>query len=50
MASLIFHIPMAQMAGRNSEVTARLARWSIAILVAGFIGLAAQALLFPHLL
>src|SRR5437588_784421 len=50
MASLIFHIPMAQMAGRNSEVTARLARLSIVILVAGFIGLAAQALLFPHLL
>ena len=50
MASLIFHIPMAQMAGRNNEVTTRLARLSILILVAGVIGLAAQALLLPHLL
>src|SRR5438105_12272646 len=50
IASLIFHIPMGQMAGRYGYVLASLARLSIVILVAGFIGLAAQALLFPHLL
>jgi uncharacterized membrane protein (DUF4010 family) len=45
MASLAFHIPMAQMAGRNREVTARLARLSALILMAGVAGLAAQALI-----
>jgi uncharacterized membrane protein (DUF4010 family) len=48
MASLAFHIPMAQMAGRNNEVTGRLARSSILILVAGAAGLAVQSLLFPR--
>ncbi len=48
MASLAFHIPMAQMAGRNKEVTGRLARLSILILVAGAAGLAAQTLFFPR--
>jgi uncharacterized membrane protein (DUF4010 family) len=48
MASLAFHIPMAQMAGRNNEVTGRLARLSILILAAGAAGLAAQTLLFPR--
>jgi uncharacterized membrane protein (DUF4010 family) len=45
MASLVFHVPMAQMAGRNHELTARLARLSILILMAGGAGLATQALL-----
>jgi len=45
MASLAFHIPMAQMAGRNLKVTFQLARLSALILAAGFVGLAAQALL-----
>jgi uncharacterized membrane protein (DUF4010 family) len=44
MASLAFHVPMAQMAGQNRSVTARLAQSSIIILVAGLVGLAAQAL------
>jgi uncharacterized membrane protein (DUF4010 family) len=48
MASLAFHIPMAQMAGRNNEVTGRLARSSILILIAGAAGLAVQSLLFPR--
>jgi len=48
MASLAFHIPMAQMAGRNNEVTGRLARLSILILIAGAAGLAAQTLFFPR--
>jgi uncharacterized membrane protein (DUF4010 family) len=50
MASLAFHVPMAQMAGRNATVTARLARLSILILVAGVAGLLAQLLLFPRYL
>lgn len=45
MASLAFHVPMAQMAGRNRGVTDRLARLSILILIAGATGLIAQALL-----
>jgi uncharacterized membrane protein (DUF4010 family) len=45
MASLAFHVPMAQMAGRNHAVTARLARLSILIIAAGAAGLLAQALL-----
>jgi uncharacterized membrane protein (DUF4010 family) len=45
MASLAFHIPMAQMAGRNIWVTSRLALLSSLILAAGLAGLAAQALL-----
>jgi uncharacterized membrane protein (DUF4010 family) len=48
MASLAFHVPMAQMAGRNREVTGRLARRSVLILAAGFAGLAAQALLLSR--
>jgi len=48
MASLAFHVPVAQMAGRNSTVTTRLAQLSILILAAGVAGLVAQALLFPH--
>jgi uncharacterized membrane protein (DUF4010 family) len=49
MASLAFHVPMAQMAGRNNTVTARLARLSMLILIAGVAGLVTQALLRPHL-
>jgi uncharacterized membrane protein (DUF4010 family) len=45
MASLAFHVPMAQMAGRNREMTARLARLSALILIAGGAGLATEALL-----
>ena len=48
MASLAFHVPVAQMAGRNSTVTTRLAHLSIVILAAGIAGLVAQALLLPH--
>ena len=48
MASLAFHVPMAQMAGRNNSVTGRLARLSILILAAGAAGLAAQTLLLPR--
>ena len=48
MASLAFHIPMAQMAGRDHLITGRLARLSVAILAAGLAGLAAQAFLLPH--
>jgi uncharacterized membrane protein (DUF4010 family) len=48
MASLAFHVPMAQMAGRNQLVTIRLARLSVVILAAGLAGLAAQALLLPR--
>lgn len=51
MASLAFHVPMAQIAGRNREVTARLLRMSILILAAGAVGLVAQTFLLPrHLL
>ncbi len=45
MASVLFHVPMAQMAGRNRAVTLRLAFLSSLILVAGLAGLAAQSLL-----
>ncbi len=48
MASLAFHVPMAQMAGKNHTVTMRLARSSILILAAGIAGLLAQALLLPR--
>ena len=48
MASLAFHVPMAQIAGRNQSVTARLARLSIPILAAGAAGLAVQILLLPR--
>jgi uncharacterized membrane protein (DUF4010 family) len=48
MASLAFHVPMAQLAGRNQLVTIRLARLSVLILAAGLAGLAAQALLMPR--
>ena len=48
MSSLLFHVPMAQMAGRNREVTGRLARFSFMILAAGAAGLAAQALLLSR--
>ncbi len=43
MASLMFHVPMAQMAGRNQEVTRRLAVLSAVILAAGAVGLVAEA-------
>lgn len=43
MASLVFHVPMAQMAGRNQEVTRRLAGLSAVILAAGVLGLIAEA-------
>ncbi len=45
MASLIFHIPMARMAGLDRGLTVRLALLSAAILAAGLAGLAAQTLL-----
>ncbi|HKV43562.1 MAG TPA: MgtC/SapB family protein [bacterium] len=48
MASLAFHIPMAQMAGRDRSITHRLARLSALILAAGLAGLAAQVFLLPH--
>jgi uncharacterized membrane protein (DUF4010 family) len=48
MASLVFHAPVVQMAGRNRLLTVRLARLSALILAAGLAGLAAQALLMPH--
>jgi uncharacterized membrane protein (DUF4010 family) len=48
MASLAFHVPVAQMAGRNNMVTTRLAHLSILILAAGVAGLVAQALLLAH--
>ncbi|HXX37821.1 MAG TPA: MgtC/SapB family protein [bacterium] len=48
MASLIFHVPMAQMAGRNQNVTRRLARLSALILAAGVAGLVAEAVLPVH--
>jgi len=48
MVSLAFHVPMAQIAGRNRLLTIRLARLSALILAAGLAGLAAQALFTPH--
>ena len=48
MVSLAFHVPMAQIAGRNRLLTLRLARLSALILAAGLAGLAAQALFTPH--
>ena len=45
MASLAFHVPVAQIAGRNPAVTARLLLLSAIILAAGIAGLTAQALL-----
>jgi uncharacterized membrane protein (DUF4010 family) len=48
MASLVFHVPMAQIAGRNKEVTRRLARLSALILAAGAVGIVAEALLSRH--
>ena len=45
MASLAFHIPMAQMAGRDRSITMRLAFFSGLILAAGLAGLATQSLL-----
>ncbi len=49
MASLAFHIPMAQMAGRDRSITMRLAIFSGLILAAGLAGLATQSLLDGHL-
>jgi uncharacterized membrane protein (DUF4010 family) len=48
MASLAFHVPMAQMAGRNNAMTLALARCSVLIIAAGIAGLLAQALLLPR--
>jgi uncharacterized membrane protein (DUF4010 family) len=48
MASLVFHVPMAQIAGRDKEVTRRLARLSALILAAGAVGLVAEAVLSGH--
>ncbi len=45
MASLVFHIPVAHMAGLDRTVTVRLAWLSAVILAAGLAGLAAQTLL-----
>jgi uncharacterized membrane protein (DUF4010 family) len=49
MASLAFHVPVAQMAGRNRGMTQRLAVYSGIILAAGVAGLVAQRLLDGHL-
>lgn len=49
MASLAFHVPMAQMAGRNRSMTLRLAIYSGVILAAGLAGLGAQRLVDGHL-
>jgi uncharacterized membrane protein (DUF4010 family) len=48
MASLAFHVPMAQMAGRDQTVTGKLARLSAVILAAGALGLVAQAAFISH--
>lgn len=45
MASVLFHVPMAQMVGRNPAITTRLALISALILAAGLVGLAVQILL-----
>ena len=45
MASLVFHVPMAKMAGLNRNDTRQLAVLSAIILAMGLAGLAAQALL-----
>lgn len=45
MASLVFHIPMARVAGLDRTATVRLALLSAVILAAGLAGLAAQRLL-----
>jgi len=45
MASVLFHVPMAQMVGRNPAITGRLALISGLILAAGLVGLAVQILL-----
>ncbi len=49
MASLAFHVPVAQMAGRNRSMTLRLAIYSGVILAAGLAGLGTQRLLDGHL-
>lgn len=49
MASLVFHIPVAQMAGGNQAVTRRLALISALILAAGLAGLAAQTFRNGHI-
>jgi len=49
MASLFFHVPMAEIAGRNRGLTIRLAVSSGIITAAGLLGLAAQALVPHHL-
>jgi len=49
MASLVFHIPIARMAGLDRTVTIRLALFSVVILVAGLAGLVAQTFLDGHL-
>jgi len=48
MASLIFHVPMAQLAGRNRELTRRLTALSALVLGAGVLGLIAEMLLTGH--
>jgi uncharacterized membrane protein (DUF4010 family) len=49
MASLVFHIPMAKMAGLDAKSTRRLAALSAVILAAGLAGIIAQAILDGHL-
>jgi len=49
MASLLFHIPTARMAGLDRNETTRLALLSALILAAGLAGLAAQSLFDGHL-
>jgi len=45
MASVIFHVPMAQIAGRNRSLTWRLAALSALILGAGVLGLVVEVLM-----
>jgi uncharacterized membrane protein (DUF4010 family) len=49
MASLVFHIPMAKMAGLDAKSTRRLAALSAVILAAGLAGIIAQAILDGHI-
>ncbi len=45
MASVLFHVPVVQMAGHNRPLTRRLAVLSLLVLGAGALGLVAEALL-----
>ncbi|HLN13728.1 MAG TPA: MgtC/SapB family protein [bacterium] len=45
MASVLFHVPVVQMAGHNRSLTRRLAVLSLLVLGAGALGLVAEALL-----